>query len=178
MSPTIQRPAPDEYATWAADYTRRVGEGDILDILARQPGELEQILGALSDQDGLFRFAPNEWSIKEVVGHLCDVERVFYYRALSFSRGERAALPGFNQEDYVRETRFDEYELAGLLKEFRLIRESNLLSIRHFSAATSLKRGTASGSTFSVRALLYMMAGHVYHHLDSLQTNYLDGLKR
>lgn len=173
MPPILQRPADDEYAPWAGDYVRRVGDGDILDILTGQPDELAGVLGGLSDQQALFRFGPNEWSIKEVVGHLGDFERIIFYRALCISRNERAPLPGFDQDDYVRATSFDERSLAELLDEFRLVRQANLLTIKRFSGAVGLRRGTASGSEFTVRALVYMLAGHVYHHLEALQTHYL-----
>lgn len=176
MPPILQRPAVDEYAPWAADYVGRVGAGNILDILTGQAGELENVLGGLSEEHALFRFAPNEWSIKEVVGHLCDFERIIFYRTLCISRNERASLPGFDQDDYVSAASFDERTLAELLEEFRLIRQANLLSIGHFSSEVSLRRGTASGFEFSVRALVYMLAGHVYHHLEALHIRYLPGV--
>ena len=177
MSPNIEHPAVDEYAAWSADYVQRVGAGDILAILTRQVDELEQALAGLSEQQALFRFAPKEWSIKELTGHLCDFERIFFYRTLCISRGEQAALPGFDQDDYVREAGFDQYSLDELLQEFRMIRQANLLSLKHLAPSASLRRGTVNGSGFSVRAMVYILAGHVYHHLASLQTNYLPKLK-
>jgi len=177
MSSSIQHPTPDEYPTWAADYVRRVGAGDVLATLAGQSDELNETLRGLSDQEALFRFGPGEWSIKEVVGHLCDFERIIYYRTLCISRGEQATLPGFDQDDYVSGTHFDDYPLLELLEEFRLIRQSNLLSLKHFSAETGLKRGSVSSGEFTVRALVYMLEGHVYHHLEALRTRYAQGLK-
>ena len=174
---TIEHPAVDEYAPWSADYVGRVGEGDILAILTQQVDELEQALAGLSEQQALFRFGPDEWSIKELTGHLCDFERIFFYRTLCISRGEQAALPGFDQDVYVREAGFDDHGLDELLQEFRLLRQANLLSLKHLSPSVSLRRGTVNASTFSVRAMVYILAGHVYHHVASLHTNYLPELK-
>jgi len=177
MSQTIEHPAADEYAPWSADYVRRAGEGDILDTLTRQMDEFAQALAGLSGQDALFRFAPNEWTIKEIVGHVCDFERIFFYRTLCVSRNEKVSLPGFDQDDYVRETNFNERSLGELVQEFQLIRRANLISLKHFSPAISLRRGAVSSGVFSVRALVYCMAGHVDYHLHDLRTLYLPALK-
>jgi hypothetical protein len=176
MSEIIERPNNDEYDPFYAGYIRRAGESGILDTLARQSTELEHALEGLSEQQALFRPAPGEWSIKEVLGHLCDAERIFFYRALCISRGEQALLPGFEQDDYVREAGFDAHGLNELLQEFRLIRQANLLSLKHLSSAASLRRGNANGKPISTRALVYILAGHVYHHLESIQTVYLPAL--
>jgi len=177
MSHLIERPALDEYASWSANYVELAGEGDILEILARQVDELAQTLAGLSEQDALFRFAPMEWTIKEVVGHVCDVERIFFYRTLCISRNETVSLPGFDQDDYVRGTNFNEHNLGELIQEFQWVRRANLLTLKHFSTAVSLRRGTVNGSGFSVRGLVYCLAGHVYYHLHDLRTQYLPPLK-
>lgn len=173
MPDQIQPPGADEYAPYYAAYVRRVPPGDVLAILAEQISEYQQALGGLSDDDGLYRYAPNEWSIKEVVGHLCDCERVFAYRACAFARNEQAPLPGFDQEDYVREAHYDRRTLADLLQELTTLRQATLLTFRSLTPEITERRGNASGATVSVRALLYILAGHAYHHLDSLQTEYL-----
>lgn len=178
MSEIIQHPDIDEYNPFYAGYIQRAGESGILDTLARQPDELEQALGGLSEQQALFRPKPGEWSIKEVIGHLLDAERIFFYRALCISRGEKAPLPGFEQDDYVRESVFDKHSLQDLLQEFRLLRQANLLSLQHLSAAASRRQGSAAGNAISVRALVFIMAGHVYHHLESLRTVYLPALPK
>jgi len=176
MSPTINFPTPEEYAPFQDDYIQRVLEGDIFEILARQPGELQAIVGKLSDQQALFRSAPKEWSIKEVLGHISDTERILYYRALCISRGETQPLPGFDQDQYVQGTHFDAYSLDELINEFALTRQANLISLKHFSTEAGLRRGIAFGNVISVRALIHIMAGHVYHHVASLQTVYLPRL--
>jgi hypothetical protein len=178
MSLLIEHPATDEYASWAADYVRRAGDGDILATLSRQVDEFPQALMGLSDQDGLFRFAPQEWSIKEVIGHICDFERIFFYRALCLSRNEKAPLPSFEQDPYVRETNFNGRSLGDLIQEFELLRHANLLSLKYLNAEAGLRRGTVGHSQFSARALVYCMAGHVYYHMNDLQTLYLPGFKK
>ncbi len=176
MSPTIDFPTPEEYAAFQDDYVQRVRDGDIFAILARQPGEIREIVGKLSDQQALFRPAPEEWSIKEVIGHISDTERILYYRALCISRGETQSLPGFDQDQYTPAGNFDAYSLDELINEFALTRQANLISLKHLSTEASLRRGVAFGNVISVRALIHIMAGHVYHHVASLQTVYLPAL--
>ncbi|HEY3065952.1 MAG TPA: DinB family protein [Methylomirabilota bacterium] len=169
----IDVPAADEYAPSHADYIGRVPSGPIVETLARQCERVTSLLGGLSDGQARFRFAPGEWSIKEVVGHMIDAERFFYHRAFTISRKDPAPLPGFEQDDYVREAGFDAWPLADLLDEFALLRRANLVALRHVTPAASLRRGTADGKSVSVRALVYILAGHVEHHLDALRTKYL-----
>ncbi len=178
MTPAITRPNADEYAPYAADYLRLVPDGDILAILADQIPALDDTLGSLSDEEALRRFAPGEWSIKEVVGHLIDAERIFSYRLLAVSRGEQASLPGFDQDDYVRAAAFGERPFADLREELRLLRRANLLAYRTISPEVAMRRGTANGHAFSVRALVYLLAGHCNYHLIDLREKYLLALER
>lgn len=177
MPELIQPPHTDEYASYYGTYIRRVPQGDIFAILGEQIAQYQQLLGALSDQDGMYRYAAGQWSIKEVIGHLCDCERVFVYRAAAFVRKEQAALPGFDQEDYVREAEYDRSALADLCQEFVVLRQATLLTFRTLTPEASLRQGTASGVNMSVRALLYTLAGHADLHFESLQTEYVRGLK-
>lgn len=177
MSPTIDFPTPEEYSTYNATYINLTRDsGDIIAMLNRQPEEIRQLLGTLTDAQALFRPAPAEWSIKEVLGHIIDTERIFFYRALCISRGESQPLPGFDQDEYVQGTHFDEYSLQELIQEFELARQSNLITIRHISPEASQRTGTASNHTISVRSLIHMLAGHVRWHVESLQTVYLPAL--
>lgn len=176
MTSPIKFPTPEEYAPFYDGYIQRAKQGNVIETLNRQIDEIRDLLGKLSDEQGLFRPAAGEWSIKEVLGHICDSERIFFYRALCISRGETQPLPGFDQDQYVKETNFDAYTLDELINEFAQIRQANLISIRHLSSEASLRRGTASGKVISVRALVHIMAGHVYHHVESLQTVYLPAL--
>lgn len=176
MSTTIARPNTDEYAPYAADYVRRVPDDDVLGLLAEQIPALDSLLGTLSDARALGRFAPGEWSVKEVVGHLIDAERIFSYRLLAISRGEGASLPGFEQDDYVRAAAFDERPFADLREELRLLRRANLLAYRAITPDVGARRGTANGHAFSVRALVYLLAGHFDYHLADLREKYLPAL--
>jgi hypothetical protein len=171
-------PISDEYATFYVDYIERAKQkGDVLAALPQQISEIKSMLGSLTDQQALFRNAPGEWSIKEVMGHLNDVERVFSYRLLRVSRNDSTPLPGFEQEDYVREAGFVNSALEDLIQEFEYLRRANILAINNMSAESTLRRGTASGATISARALIHMLVGHVEHHMASLREKYLSALK-
>jgi DinB family protein len=177
MSPKLTPPAADEYAPFYADYIERTRETDVLALLPDQIGKLHSVLDPLSEEEACYRFGPNEWSIKEMIGHVSDVERVFSYRLLRISRNDPTPLPGFEQNDYVRESNFDDCELADLLQEFELLRRANILAIHRMTDEMIERRGTASGAAVSARGLIYMMAGHVEHHLASLHANYLPGIQ-
>ena len=167
-------PAPDEYAPFYADYIQRAAQrSDVYASLSDQIAELHAALDALSDPQACFKPGPQEWSIKEVIGHLDDVERVFSYRLLRISRKDPTPLPGFEQENFVRAAGFDHYPLVDLVREFELLRGANTLSIGHMTDEAMHCRGTASGYTVSARALIYMIIGHVDHHMASLREKYL-----
>jgi hypothetical protein len=167
-------PAPEEYATFYADYVQRATQmNDIYAALSAQIAELHEALDSLSDPQACFKPGPQEWSIKEVIGHVNDVERVFSYRLLRISRGDSTPLPGFEQEDFVRAAGFDRYSLGDLLGEFEFLRQANIIAIGHMTDEAINCRGTASGYTVSARALIYMIVGHVDHHLASLHEKYL-----
>lgn len=172
----IERPVSGECSEYYLGYVGRVPDGDVVEMLAEQPGELEAMLGGLTDEQANFRFAPGEWSIKEVVGHLVDAERTFSYRAFAFSRDESVELPGMDPDDYVREGQFGDWPLSELLDELASLRRANVIAFSHLTAEASLRRGEASGSPFSVRALIYILAGHVYYHFEDLTGKYLPGL--
>jgi hypothetical protein len=155
----IRRPGADEYGSYYGDYVHLVPEGDVLAILAGQIETLEGMLRRLSDAQANSTFATGEWSIKEVVGHLVDAERVF--------------SPGFEQDDYVREANFDACALADLLDEWGHLRRANLLAFRHVTPAVSERRGMANNVELSVRAQVYILAGHTVYHIRDFQEKYL-----
>ena len=167
-------PTSDEYAEFYAGYIQRAqARGDVLAALPQQIDEIKSALGKLTDDQALFRDAPKEWSIKEVMGHLNDVERVFSYRLLRVSRNDATPLPGFEQDDHVREAAFDKHPLKDLIREFEHLRRANILAINNMSDESALRVGTASGYPVSARALIYMLVGHVDHHMESLNEKYL-----
>lgn len=177
MTLNLTHPTPEEYASFYADYVQRaIAREDVLAALPKQIDEICAALGGLTDQQSLYKFGPAEWSIKEVVGHLNDVERVFSYRLLRISRGDGTLLPGFEQEDYVRAAGYDKAPLAELLNEFELLRRANILMISHLNDEAVSRLGTASGATVSARALIYMLVGHVEHHMACIHEKYLPGM--
>jgi hypothetical protein len=174
MPEKIPPPATDEYAPFYSDYVERAAQrAGVYAALSDQIAELHAALDPLSNRQARFKPGPSEWSIKEVIGHLNDVERVFSYRMLRISRGDETPLPGFEQEDYVRAAGFDRYSLDDLVAEFEHLRRANLLAVHSMPEEAVDCRGTASGYPVSARALIYMLVGHVDYHLASLKENYL-----
>lgn len=167
-------PTTEEYAPFYADYIQRASQRDDLQAaLSDQVDETFSALDPLTDAQARFRPGPGEWSIKEVIGHLNDVERVFSYRLLRVSRGDPTSMPGFEQDDYVRASGSDNLPLHELVNEFEFLRRANMLAIRHMSGESLDCRGTASGAVVSARALIYMLVEHVDHHMASLREKYL-----
>ena len=167
-------PTTHEYAPFYADYIERATKREgVFAALSQQIDELHEVLDALTDTQARFKPGPEEWSIKEVIGHLNDVERVFSYRLLRISRNDPTPLSGFEQEDYVRAAGFDKYALNDLVCEFDYLRRANILAIQNMSEEALHRHGTATGATVSARALIYMLVGHVEHHMASLQEKYL-----
>jgi len=178
MTLAITAPPSGEYAEFYAGYVQRAqARDDVFAALAQQIDELRSALGDLSDEQARLKPGPKEWSIKEVMGHLNDVERVFSYRLLRVSRNDPTPLPGFEQDDYVRESGFDQCALKDLIQEFEYLRRANILAINNMSEEAMLRLGTASGHPVSARALIYMLVGHVDHHMASLHEVYFPGLK-
>lgn len=173
MSMALSPPSADEYAEFYSDYIERMRGRQVMDVLPRQIEDIGAALGSLSDGQACFRPAPGEWSIKEVIGHINDVERIFSYRLLRISRNDGTPLPGFEQDDFVRESGFDLCKLQDLINEFAFLRRANVLAIQNTPAESLLRRGTASGAPISARALVYMLPGHVEHHMQSLREKYL-----
>ncbi len=171
-TPTTQRPAPDEYAPFYAGYVNGVPDGDVAARLITQLGDALASLAPLSDDAALFRYAAGKWSVKDVVGHFTDAERVFSYRLLCIARGEAAPLPGFDENAYVASAGFDRLPLAQLLHAFRIARENTITLVHSLRPADWNQRGTASGKPVTVRALAWIIAGHELHHRNVLKERY------
>jgi hypothetical protein len=167
-----ERPMPTEYAAAFEDYVSRVPETDPIPVLARQPDELMTSLSPLSEEAASLRYEPGKWSIRELLGHVIDSERVMGYRALCISRGETASLPGFEEKEYAENAGHDAYTLRSLLEEFELVRRSHVSMLRHLAPAAWTRIGTANAHPVSVRALAFVMAGHVRHHHSVLRERY------
>jgi hypothetical protein len=156
----------------------KVQGGDVIAQLESQRLQTAQFFAASTERDGNFRYAPGKWSIKEVVGHLSDSERVFAYRAMRIGRGDQTALPGFEQEDYVKNGNFGEQSLADLVSEFGLVRAATLALLRSFNAEAWGRRGIASDNPVTVRALAFIIAGHELHHREILKERYFPAIPR
>jgi hypothetical protein len=172
----ILRPDPSEYFEYYDTYIRRVPDRDVLSVLA---DSLEETLGLL---DGIpvefeeYRYAPGKWSLREVIGHIIDAERVFAYRALHFARRDPAPLPSMEENDYARASNAGRRHLSALLEELEAVRRSSILLFRSFDEDSLGLRGTASGCEFSVRSIPYIVAGHEIHHRSTLVERYLASL--
>jgi hypothetical protein len=162
----------DEYAPFYAGYIALVPESEVLPALESQlesfPRELAPFHGALET----YRYASGKWSVREVVGHLCDSERIFGYRALRIARADSTPLPGYDEDHFVAHSDFDRVPLADLLEEWTLLRRANLALFRRFDGPTLLLRGNANGNPVSVRALLRVLVGHPRHHVRVLHERY------
>jgi hypothetical protein len=169
----IPRPATDEHGAYYSTYINRVPDGaDVFALMRAQPDELRTLVVGVSDEQANVHPAPGEWSIKEVLGHICDAERVFAYRALWAARNDQQPLPGFEQDDYVRATNFNGRTVSDLVEEFNLQRQANVLCFKPLTEAELIRKSSASGNPITARAVIYMMIGHVMHHIESLKTSY------
>jgi hypothetical protein len=163
-----------EAAEYYYTYIDQVPKGeDVRRIIDTQLGETVSVLGGISEQKSLHRYAPDKWSIREVVGHINDCERMFVFRALWFARGLPGELPSFDQNIAIAAVHFDERSLSDLVAEFRTVRQSTLYFFRNLPDEAWAKRGIASGNAFTVRALAHITAGHVAHHMRILRERYL-----
>jgi hypothetical protein len=171
----IEMPGPSEYAPFYAGYISAIaalGDGDILATLERQTSEVRQLAASIPAERETFRYGEDKWSVREVFGHLIDGERVFSYRTLRFSRGDQTPLPGFEENDYVAASHFDSRPLSSLVDELVLLRQANLALFRGLAPEDWPRTGTANGHPVSVRALAFIMAGHVQHHFNILRDRY------
>ncbi len=169
-STTTARPDAAEYPAAVKNYIRLVPDGDLRDFLAVQAEEFVTLVGPLDDAQALVKHAPYTWTIKQVVGHMADCERVFGYRAMRLSRHDTTPLPGFDENAYMAAIDFDRLPLGDLLAEFESQRRSNVLLLRHLDAEAWRRVGTINLHPMTVRAVAYVMAGHAAHHLAILHT--------
>ena len=169
----MNRPEKSEYAPYYETYVSLVEETDIVSALEKQSDEWRNSFAEISEEMSGFRYAEGKWSIKELIGHLIDGERVFAYRALRFSRNDKTSLPGFEQNSYVVNSNFSDARFADLVEELSLLRRSNILLFKNLSGEMWRRTGTASEAEVSVRALAYIMVGHIRHHVNILRERYL-----
>lgn len=167
------RPQANEYAPYYGRYIDLVPEEDIIPVIEAQGRDTAAMLAKIGEEKAAFRYAPDKWSVKQVLGHVTDTERIFGYRLLSIARGESQPLPGFEQDDYMRYSNFDDRPFAELVDGFAAVRRATLSLLRGLSPEAWTRTGIASNNTTSVRAIAYMIAGHERHHLRVLRERYL-----
>jgi len=167
------RPEKSEYLAYYERYIALVPDGDVVSTLTTQMGETLALLRGLPASVSTYRYAPDKWSVNEVVGHVIDSERIFAVRALRFARNDPTPVPGYEQDDYVRNSNFDAYALSDLASELEVVRRSTVFLFRHMDEEAWIRRGTANNAEVSVRALAYIIAGHELHHRQILRARYL-----
>jgi DinB superfamily len=168
----MNRPLESEYAPYYRGYVAQVGEEDILPVLRAQLDHLDVLLGRVTPERETHAYAEGKWSIRELTGHLIDAERVFGYRAFCIARGETRNLPGFDENEYMLRAPYNQIDLEDLLSELRLARLSNIAMLRNLDEQAWMRIGTANDAQVSVRALAFIMAGHVRHHMGVLRERY------
>ncbi len=168
----MTRPLESEYAPFYRGYVAHVGEEEILPVLRSQLDHLDVLLGQVTPERETYAYAEGKWSIRELTGHLIDAERVFGYRAFCIARGESRNLPGFDEKEYLLRAPYNQIDLEDLLSELRLARLSNIAMLRNLDEQAWMRIGTANDAQVSVRALAFIIAGHVRHHMGVLRERY------
>jgi hypothetical protein len=173
MAIYIDKPEPGDYAPYFSGYIDEAPDGSLFDVLRSQSDEMKQLLASISDERSLYRYAPGKWSIREVLGHMIDTERIFAYRALRIARNDPTPLPGFEQDDYVAAGAFDLQRWNDLVAACEHVRLATLDLFSSLSPEAWESKGTVSRATVSVQALAWIICGHQQHHVQILRTKYL-----
>lgn len=173
MSDALPRPTAGEYAPYYAGYVANVPDGDLLGILEHQLDDALVQISAIGEDHGDHVYAEGKWSIKQVILHVIDAERIFAYRALRIARGDETPLPGFEENAFAANSMAEARTLGDLVEEFGHVRCATLALLRPLTAEAGARRGTASGYPVSVRALAWILAGHAAHHLRILRERYI-----
>ena len=174
----MKRPEATEYAPFYASYVSRVPGPDALSVLESQRMQMLQLFAGRSEREGNFRYAPDKWTVKEVLGHITDTERIFAYRALRIARNDQTPLPGFEQDDFVKNGAFGGRTVANLAEEFGAVRGASITLFRSFGEEVWGRRGVASEKEVTVRALAFITAGHQMHHRIILEERYFPAIPR
>ncbi len=170
---SIDRPLDSEYAPFYKTYIDKIETIEVVDFLANQMQRFSEICGVIPESKTLFKYEEGKWTIKELIGHCIDTERVMSYRLLRISRGDQTSLAGFDENEYVRNANFNSRDWQTLLMEFHYLRAANLIFINSLTDDQLSKIGKANELSISARALVYIIAGHLEHHLDILIRRYL-----
>jgi len=166
----MNRPQPNEYPIWGETYISKV-DREIFETLNEQIDAIPALFRANTDKAD-YAYAEGKWTLKEMLGHMIDTERILVYRMTCFARNETQALPGFDEDDYVINARFAQREFEDLIEEFTALRKANLYLFRSFNETELNRKGTASGREINVKSILYIIAGHIIHHVSVLKERY------
>ena len=174
----VERPEPGEYAAYYEKYIALVPGSDVTSALETQRVQTMLLLSGRDEDEGDFRYAPDKWSAKEVLGHVCDTERIFMYRALRIARGDQTPMEGFEQDDYVKNGSFGRMPLPEIIEDYIAVRRATLTLLRNLDEAAWMRRGVANKNEVSVRALAFITAGHELHHRQILEERYFSTIPR
>ena len=168
------RPAPSEYAPYHETYISKVSADDILSFLQQQLDSTIALMKSIDDSTGNYRYEAGKWSVKEVLGHIIDTERVFAYRALVFARADSTPLPGFDQDTWATHANYANLPVRDIAAEFENVRRSTIFLFRHLDPEAWHRQGTANNKEITTRAVAYIIGGHTQHHLEILNARYLN----
>jgi hypothetical protein len=169
----MKRPMPDEYPAIYQNYVDLVRSNDIIKELRKQVMDIQAVISEIPEEKEDFAYAPGKWTIKQIIGHIIDTERVLGYRAMRFARKDKTPLPGYDENWFVEHGNFQKQTLYSLGHEFAIVREANLALFKVWDEEALDQRGIANDRHFSVRATLYMIAGHATHHVNVIKSKYL-----
>lgn len=167
----IDRPEPDEFFEYYGRYIGLTGD-DAMATLRASAAATPRLLSGVTEPQAMFRYAPGKWSVKQVLGHILDAERVFMYRALTFARADETPVPGFEEDDWMAASTFDRRTLNDIVEEYVAVRAATIALAGSFDEVALTRRGTASGRTMSTRAAIHCVAGHELHHVAILKERY------
>ncbi|WP_080752182.1 DinB family protein [Bradyrhizobium japonicum] len=169
----LKKPSIEEYTSYHGRYVDLVPEGNLEDNLLKQLEKTTQLLSTISEEQATYCYAPGKWTLKEVVGHIADTERIMSYRLLRIARGDKTPLAGFDQDDFVKGASFQSCTLPELIEDYTAVRRSTLTLLRGLSEESWSRKGVASNNEISVRALAYIIAGHELYHVKAIKERYL-----
>ncbi|MCX6291796.1 MAG: DinB family protein [Bacteroidetes bacterium] len=169
----IDKPSPDQLYSYYQTYLRYVPEDDLLEAFISQSTTRRNFLKTISEEKASCSYAEGKWKLKEVVGHLCDTERILSYRALRISRNDQTPLPGFEEDDYVANSNYRKRTLENIAKEYETIRESTISLFKNMSEEMFDRKGTSNRASVSVRDIIFFILAHERHHLLVIQEKYL-----
>jgi hypothetical protein len=169
----LQRPSTEEYMAYYEQYVSLVGESPLIESLAKQLTSTTELLSDIPEQQSNYLYAEGKWTLKEVIGHISDTERVMSYRLLRIARGDKTPLPGYDQDEFMNGSSFQDWTLSQIIEDYISVRKSTITLLRGISDEAWQRMGTANGADISARALAYIIAGHELHHWNVIHNKYL-----